>query len=90
LNYFFLILFRSTRNFDYFVLKLIGSSLLFVHDSKKAGVWMIDFGKTRELPEGLKITHRDQWIEGNHEDGYLIGIQSLVDLFTEMLQNNSS
>ena len=69
------------------MVKLIGSSLLFVHDDKKANIWMIDFGKTRPLPGLLRITHRDRWVEGNHEDGYLIGIQNLIDIFTEMLLN---
>lgn len=64
---------------------MIGSSLLFVHDTQKANIWMIDFGKTRPLPQGITITHSAPWIDGNHEDGYLIGIQSLIDLFQEAI-----
>lgn len=66
---------------------MIGSSLLFVHDDQKASIWMIDFGKTRPLPDGIKLTHEDKWIEGNHEDGYLIGIQSLIDIFQDTLSS---
>jgi 1D-myo-inositol-triphosphate 3-kinase len=43
--------------------ELIGSSLLFVHDSTKACVWLIDFGKTVPLPEGLSIDHKTPWVE---------------------------
>ena len=71
----------------YFILflQLIGSSLLFVHDSNKACVWLIDFGKTVPLPEGASIDHKTPWVVGNHEDGYLIGVDNLISIFTSLL-----
>ncbi|KAK3880192.1 hypothetical protein Pcinc_015292, partial [Petrolisthes cinctipes] len=62
--------------------ELIGSSLLFVHNDSSALVRMIDFAKTIPLPENVTITHRSPWSEGTHEDGYLLGLDNLVDLFT--------
>ncbi|XP_036066468.1 inositol-trisphosphate 3-kinase B isoform X2 [Oryzias melastigma] len=65
--------------------EVIGSSLLFVHDNKgRAKVWMIDFGKTTPLVEGRELTHRAAWVEGNREDGYLFGLDSLVDILENM------
>jgi len=79
---------NTLKNSDFFYShEIIGSSLLFVHDETNANIWMIDFGKTRPLPDNIKLTHNDNWIEGNHEDGYLIGIESLIRLFEE-LENN--
>ncbi len=70
-------------------LKIIGSSLLFVHDNNYANIWMIDFGKTRLLPQGIQINHLSKWIDGNHEDGYLFGIKNLIDLFQEAISSLS-
>ncbi|XP_044025765.1 inositol-trisphosphate 3-kinase B isoform X2 [Siniperca chuatsi] len=70
--------------------EVIGSSLLFVHDSKgRAKVWMIDFGKTTPLPDGEELTHRASWVEGNREDGYLFGLDSLVDIISSMVDSET-
>uniref|UniRef100_A0A1A9W2Z7 Kinase n=1 Tax=Glossina brevipalpis TaxID=37001 RepID=A0A1A9W2Z7_9MUSC len=64
--------------------EVIGSSLLFVHDRKYASAWLIDFAKTVQLPENHEINHFTTWKVGNHEDGYLIGINNLIDIFDEI------
>ncbi|XP_005880216.1 PREDICTED: inositol-trisphosphate 3-kinase B, partial [Myotis brandtii] len=65
--------------------EVIGSSLLFIHDKREqAKVWMIDFGKTTPLPEGQTLKHDVPWQEGNREDGYLSGLNNLIDILTEM------
>ncbi|XP_016098496.1 inositol-trisphosphate 3-kinase B-like [Sinocyclocheilus grahami] len=67
--------------------EIIGSSLLFVHDcSGKANIWMIDFGKTIPTPEDVQLRHDVPWVEGNREDGYLIGLTSLITLLGEAIK----
>ncbi|XP_053206660.1 inositol-trisphosphate 3-kinase homolog [Panonychus citri] len=63
--------------------EMIGSSLLIVYDKSNVGVWMMDFAKTRPLPKGVTIDHVSPWIVGNHEDGYLTGLQNLIDILKE-------
>uniref|UniRef100_U5EQ64 Kinase n=1 Tax=Corethrella appendiculata TaxID=1370023 RepID=U5EQ64_9DIPT len=79
---------RTTLEFsDFFKThEVIGSSLLFVHDRRHASIWLIDFAKTITLPENVNISHSNKWQVGNHEDGYLIGINNLIDIFTEVYE----
>ena len=66
------------------LLKVIGSSLLFVFDKQLTSVHMIDFGKTTPLPAEVRIDHRSPWQEGNHEDGYLFGLDNLLELWRDI------
>ncbi|XP_030000639.1 inositol-trisphosphate 3-kinase A-like [Sphaeramia orbicularis] len=66
--------------------EVIGSSLLFVHDhSTKASVWMIDFGKTTPVPDTSELQHNIPWAEGSREDGYLIGLTSLITSLSQAI-----
>ena len=59
---------------------MIGSSILVVYDDTKVGAWLIDFAKTRPVPEGVKVNHRSPWAPGNHEEGFLLGLDNLIQV----------
>lgn len=69
--------------------EVIGSSLLFVHSEHDASIWLIDFAKTNPLPEGTKINHQSKWELGNHEDGYLVGIDNLTRIFERVISRTN-
>lgn len=65
--------------------EVIGSSLLFIHDhTERAEVWLIDFGKTTALPDGQYLDHYRPWEEGNREDGYLWGLDNLLQTLSSL------
>ncbi|XP_061467367.1 inositol-trisphosphate 3-kinase A isoform X2 [Rhineura floridana] len=67
--------------------EVIGSSLLFVHDDRgHANVWLIDFGKTTLLPDEQTLDHRISWQEGNREDGYLLGLDNLINILENIME----
>lgn len=55
-----------------------------MHDKTHASIWLIDFAKTIPLPANVDISHFNEWSVGNHEDGYLIGINNLIEIFEEL------
>ncbi|XP_050436892.1 inositol-trisphosphate 3-kinase homolog isoform X2 [Adelges cooleyi] len=65
--------------------EIVGSSILIIYDDTKVGAWLIDFAKTRHVPENVILTHRQPWVPGNHEEGFLFGLDHLIDA-TESLQ----
>jgi len=70
--------------------ELIGSSLLFVHDRNRASIWMIDFEKSSPVADArsdtsAQILHNVPWVEGGREDGYLIGLESIIQIFKNLL-----
>ncbi|KAM9777901.1 inositol-trisphosphate 3-kinase A [Neosynchiropus ocellatus] len=70
--------------------EVIGSSLLFIHDKTgNAQVWMIDFGKTTALPAGQSLKHNVPWKEGSREDGYLQGLENLVNTLESIVSEDS-
>ncbi|XP_062908756.1 inositol-trisphosphate 3-kinase A [Mobula hypostoma] len=80
---------EALESSDFFkVHEVIGSSLLFIHDkSEVAKIWLIDFGKTRKLPNGQTLNHRLRWQEGNREDGYLWGLDNIINITTTILED---
>ena len=80
--------------------EVVSSSLLFIFEGDQhareesrrmqtAGVYMIDFAKTTPIPEGLDLlTHRTPWEAGNHEDGYLLGLDSLIQTWRQTLDSS--
>lgn len=64
--------------------ELVGSSILFSFDMAKngkaaCGVWIIDLAHA--LPSETKLSHRADWVEGNHEEGYLTGLDNLISVW---------
>lgn len=67
--------------------EFIGSSLLLIADHRAhTGVNWIDFAKTCPVANDRQITHLRPWSQGNHEDGILLGINELVEIWGEMVQ----
>ena len=79
-------------------LQVVGSSILFVYDDAAAAdggpergvavssvaAKMIDFAKTEQLPAGGRLTHTSEWEVGNREDGYLTGLDNLIEIWTDL------
>lgn len=58
--------------------EIVGSSIFIIYDKERVGAWLIDFAKTRLVPEDAKVSHRTAWHQGNHEEGFLFGLDRLI------------
>lgn len=67
--------------------EIVGSSILIVYDEDNIGAWLIDFAKSRRLGENIQVDHRRSWVPGNCEEGLLYGMDQLIDIFGNILQN---
>lgn len=65
--------------------EVVGSSILILYDDVKVGAWLIDFAKTRPVPEGITLNHRVPWSPGNHEEGFLFGLDNLIRVSVMLL-----
>jgi 1D-myo-inositol-triphosphate 3-kinase len=74
----------SIENSDFFKShEVVGSSILIIYDEEKSGAWMIDFAKSKQVPENIQLNHRREWEVGNHEDGYLHGLDNLIGILSK-------
>ncbi|KAK4876160.1 hypothetical protein RN001_012582 [Aquatica leii] len=67
--------------------EVIGSSLFIIYDDFKVGAWIIDFAKTNRIPDGLTVDHRSPWVQGNHEEGFLFGVDQLITMIESTSTN---
>jgi 1D-myo-inositol-triphosphate 3-kinase len=73
----------------------IRSSLLFVYDgaTNKASIRMIDLARVSQPTKAdgghMSLDHRATWEPGNHEDGYLTGIDNMIEVFEGLLSAQS-
>mmetsp|Transcript_40328 Transcript_40328/g.64997 ORF Transcript_40328/g.64997 Transcript_40328/m.64997 type:complete len:255 (+) Transcript_40328:208-972(+) len=68
----------------FFQHELVGSSILFAFDMSKpgndrCGIWMIDLAHA--LPSDTDLNHCSEWVQGNHEEGYLTGLDNLIEIW---------
>uniref|UniRef100_A0A915INT0 Kinase n=1 Tax=Romanomermis culicivorax TaxID=13658 RepID=A0A915INT0_ROMCU len=69
--------------------EVIGSSLLILYDDQMLNIFLIDFAKAIPLPfhvDGgrIRIDHRSPWTLSNKEDGYLTGLDNLIEILESM------
>ena len=79
----------------------VRSSLLFVYDGASLAsgdgvqtkIRMIDFPRVERAlgpqDEQLHLDHRSDFVEGNGEDGYLRGLDNMIAIFEELLEDMS-
>jgi len=65
--------------------EFVRTSVLLVYSNatNSTSVHIIDLTRVSHLG-GTTITHRTEWEPGNHEDGYLIGLDNLIRTFEEV------
>ncbi|KAJ1532254.1 hypothetical protein ONE63_000870 [Megalurothrips usitatus] len=63
--------------------EVIGCSIFMLYDDRQVGAWLIDFAKTVPVPDSTRLDHRSPWKPGNHEEGFLFGLDNLIQVLND-------
>ncbi|KAE8748680.1 hypothetical protein FOCC_FOCC004483, partial [Frankliniella occidentalis] len=63
--------------------EVIGCSIFMLYDDREVGAWLIDFAKTVPIPDDRTLDHRTPWKPGNHEEGFLFGLDNLIQVLND-------
>ncbi|XP_034241294.1 inositol-trisphosphate 3-kinase homolog isoform X2 [Thrips palmi] len=63
--------------------EVIGCSIFMLYDDRQVGAWLIDFAKTVPVPEHCTLDHRTPWTPGNREEGFLFGLDNLIQVLDD-------
>lgn len=75
--------FLTAPVFFFLVLQVIGCSIFMLYDDREVGAWLIDFAKTVPVPDGRTLDHRSPWRPGNREEGFLFGLDNLIQVLND-------
>ena len=72
---------KTPKSEWFFQHEMICTSLLVILSDNGHILKMIDFGKTKKH-SSKRISHNKKWTRGSNEDGFLIGLENLISVWS--------